>query len=561
MGTTADKLTYLNETKKKIKEAVGSKSDKFRDYIEEINHINQVKNQALANQKVLETEGEDIYVKDSAEMPCKLEIMGNTKQETREGYNLIDNIAQDASGNGVTFKVNEDKSITITGTTTQEIRSYVIAKNITFKAGTYILDIKNKTATFGIYLVKNGANFTYLGMADTATFKSFTVSEDTTFDDLHLYTTAGQKINITIYPMIYKGTTEKPYEQYGAMPSINYPSPIKVVEGSYANKIQNKNLFNINNITENQYVDYKGNTGNSSVTNTSDFIKVYKSQKVCLSYKYNTLANTGTRSFCLYDENKKVVAGGGDYNPSVKEKSITIYQDGYIKFSYDKNCYDIKLEYGDIATDYVEHQEQTKNLDFPQGIQLAKEDELQFSYTEKNGYKTIDRDSVYYVKNKDIQDLKNATFSFIADTFDTNRNRFITQELVGKIKPSTLVLCNRFVGSISSSDLYINNRLVNPSSGKISFYNSDIKTLDEWNTFVSENDLYVLYELATPVKTQITDETFINQLEDFLNSSTYEGGTKIYTISESGANPILKLKYYMSINALTNTILELGESI
>lgn len=42
--------------------------------------------------------------------------------------------------------------------------------------------------------------------------------------------------NLTFYPMLIKGTEDKPYEQYGASPSIDYPSEIKTV-GSNVNLI------------------------------------------------------------------------------------------------------------------------------------------------------------------------------------------------------------------------------------------------------------------------------------------------------------------------------------
>ena len=49
--------------------------------------------------------------------------------------------------------------------------------------------------------------------------------------------------NLIFKPMITIGTdTSKPYEQYGAMPSIDYPSKIEGIEKEIEVKIQNKNI-------------------------------------------------------------------------------------------------------------------------------------------------------------------------------------------------------------------------------------------------------------------------------------------------------------------------------
>lgn len=49
--------------------------------------------------------------------------------------------------------------------------------------------------------------------------------------------------NFTLYPMLYEGTDDKPYEQYGTMPSPDFPSEIKTVKDSVEAKVVNKNIL------------------------------------------------------------------------------------------------------------------------------------------------------------------------------------------------------------------------------------------------------------------------------------------------------------------------------
>lgn len=111
-----------------------------------------------------------------------------------------------------------------------------------------------------------------------------------------------------------------------------------------------KNLFNINDIVTSVYIETNGLIGNSSVSNISGFIKVSKGN-LTLSYEYTTLLNVGTRAYVFYDNNKSVLSGG-TYLNSNKITKLSCPQDGYVRFSYDKNVNNIQLEYGDNKTAY-----------------------------------------------------------------------------------------------------------------------------------------------------------------------------------------------------------------
>lgn len=161
----------------------------------------------------------------------------------------------------------------------------------------------------------------------------------------------GYKVEFEYRLMVVKGSytldTIGEYEPYGVMPSPDFPSPIE--------SVGRKNLFDVNSITENTYlIAGTGGTGSSSVSNVSDFIFVKANQSYYLSYSYTSLLNTAYRTLCYYDTNKNFISGISIDPASFH--TFTPTQDGYVRFSYDKNYTNIQLEKGTAATDYVPYE-------------------------------------------------------------------------------------------------------------------------------------------------------------------------------------------------------------
>lgn len=148
--------------------------------------------------------------------------------------------------------------------------------------------------------------------------------------------------DLTLYGRSTQETSTNPVS-----PSPDFPSPIE--------SVGRKNLFDVNSITENTYlIAGSGETGSSSVSNVSDYIFVKANQSYYLSYSYTSLVNTSYRALCYYDTNKNFI-NGITIDPT-SFHTFTPAQDGYIRFSYDKNYTNIQLEKGSVATDYVPYE-------------------------------------------------------------------------------------------------------------------------------------------------------------------------------------------------------------
>lgn len=176
-------------------------------------------------------EGKYIYLDDASdELITSAKFNGETSQATRSGINLVNVTATTTTTNGVTCTVNKDKSVTLNGTNNGTTSWFKLGNEFTLPAGTYTLSNGNAEAIYSKAIFYDDAhNFTTANIT-TATFTSNVTIKP------YIRINAGASFNnLTIYPMIVEGTytaeTMPNYEQYGVMPSPDYPSEIENVKG------------------------------------------------------------------------------------------------------------------------------------------------------------------------------------------------------------------------------------------------------------------------------------------------------------------------------------------
>lgn len=201
--------------------------------------------------------GNSIHVEDSGTLDFDWKIKGGYKQATREGYNLFQIHFASKTVGGVTVVTNEDKSIVANGTMTAAWLNF-IQYDITDKLEdleTYTIWQKNyATGLGGIYLqirqteIENPTKFVdYYSASKKVTF---TVDKSKYKYTANLQTAGKTETfnNYTNAYMLYKGTEDKPYEQYGVSPSPDYPSEIETV-GSDTNRFDLISYYNSANVT------------------------------------------------------------------------------------------------------------------------------------------------------------------------------------------------------------------------------------------------------------------------------------------------------------------------
>lgn len=191
-----------------------------------------------------EESGESIDLEDSSEARFnKFEIGGNHKQETREGYNLLNmSKAKGGTSNGITCSVNSNGSYSYVGTATNN------AINV-FMLGYYGENVPTlfKLAP-GTYYIKDVLLFNNTQSINSKKDQFFwTINEETNITGVRaVQAEIGKTYNEIKYPIVALSNKEVKWEPYGAMPSLEFPSEIKTVKDNANVVVCNENLLYIN---------------------------------------------------------------------------------------------------------------------------------------------------------------------------------------------------------------------------------------------------------------------------------------------------------------------------
>lgn len=349
--------------------------------------------------------GESIDLNDSAEMRLQsLEIGGNSRQKTREGYNKLNiNIATNTTNN-VVMTNNNDGSYTFSGTANAAYFK-LLASNINITencvgSGTGTLN----NATLAVQFRKNGASSDTYANLQGANFGAGDVIKQ-----IYVQASANAVISGTIYPMINAGTTIKDFEEFGASPSPNYPSEVESCG-------DNINLADLSKFEDNHTINTTGEVisynGRIATTNPID---VKDKKEAIISY-----STTKSVSFiyALFKDNTLIKREVGLINKTVIDTSTG--NKLYVSL-YDCNKSDIdwiKIEPGSTPTLYSKYGQ--GNINF----EMCNKNFLEFNISNNNAIKTLNKDGTLTVENEGS--VTNVTF----------------KDLTGKILAGTYTFSN-----------------------------------------------------------------------------------------------------------------------
>lgn len=364
-----NKNTEQDETINTINESISSIQAKDEAQDTEIDKqsdlIQKLKDNCI---NVTTEEATSLQVQDASTLPAKLDVRGNQRQEAREGYNVLQNKLTSTTINGVAFTINEDKSITLNGTATNSIIANLLTGQYNDNDATSPLIIPDNITNYRLSGCPSGGSWsTYkldiyaedneLIATDLGEGANIQKESDTILNLLRvrIIVYAGAVLNnVTFYPMIIYGAENKPYEQYGASPSINYPSEIKAF-GDNVNMFDKDNANKINatpsagTIIESSngksfYLEIKPNTdysisrkvvGQRFTASTTTQVPA-----VGVSTNQNVQNNTGNEIHIKAGENDKYLLVYYLYNSTENEEEILS---------------SIKVEEGEEATAYSKY--------------------------------------------------------------------------------------------------------------------------------------------------------------------------------------------------------------
>lgn len=294
------KITLNKESIKEIQ----SENERLREDIKSIATIG-------------EASGENIHLEDSSNARCELEIGGNHQQDTREGYNFLDlsNFSTQTK-NGVTATKNEDGSIKLVGTNSGDTFNINLS-TINGEIGDYIVSgvTGGSRETYFLAIVQTGVK-TFAEVTNGSS--NFSLTEETTIA-ANIYIVKGATINTTIYPMMIKGTENKPYEQYGASPSLDFPSELKAVGDD----------INILNDTIFARKGYYNGTAGATIKKVNSTTRLLTDEDISVISNKDIAISLGTDKALMYnvfeiDENDVIIKNNMSSNN--KDKTIKLQE-------------------------------------------------------------------------------------------------------------------------------------------------------------------------------------------------------------------------------------------
>ncbi len=312
--------------------------------------------------------GEYIHVEDSSNCRAKIEISGNSEQETRSGKNYLNTLAKYKSGekvtvDGITYTFNEDGSITCNGTATAD-------SVLTFSSNLQTINGSGKKIVGMITGTQVPAKLSILAYTSDWSKNTFELLSNV---NKNITINMQENIDYAIFRIIaYKGTTlnnqtiyyqildtsvnDLTYEQYGVSPSPGYPSEIKTV-GDNINLYPGWESGTVN-ITSGEKVD------DPWYIRCKDFIPIDYGVFYTISQINSVNFDDMNCSMRLYDKDKKYL--GSQYVGDFFKQSLTFTVNNLnVKYiipvasngkTIPQNAKtNIKLEKGTVAASYSKY--------------------------------------------------------------------------------------------------------------------------------------------------------------------------------------------------------------
>lgn len=556
-----------------------------------------------------QAEGESINITDSANLPMILRPQGQIIQDTRNGYNLLPlykyiDVGFTKTINGVTITVLDNFSIKVTGkrTSNAPIDFYIFGQftstaEVLKLNGVYTFSISENPYTGIRAFLLHNSNI----CLDTNT-NNKVISEELeniTVSALLIRIETDNELNEIIYPMLYEGSEEKEYEEYGQMPSTNFPSPIKNVEGNYKILNRNKNYFNfIKNVDKQTYIGITtscySNTIKANGTSTqagsplNEPIQFLKKgyYKVSINLDRSKVINIdNNKAYAIYfrDYEKNIITGfasNTNINSNISvinlklDEDITLTAQLFVNApGITFNDLEIKIQIEKVEeganTDIVEPELKELNLDIPEGIKLyGKEDGFVYLTEEQATELKVDGEGWYTVNNYNERDFSKEPLltgktagPFVQGyyiIFDDIKGR---ASLDGNIIYSThqkqKIPANP---SVDAEWLKLDGNLIGqlyPSTHIGVYINYAPETKQEFVDWFNNLAPIIIYPLKKPAYTKITDKNFIKQLEESQKVFAYEGVTNIDTYStddKEKAPLIISAEYLKSQKTINKRI-------
>lgn len=497
--------------------------------------------------------GEFMHLTDSAKSSCKVDLKGNTKQETRTGKNLFN--IETATMYAGTKELTSDKTGFILRKSTNRVNNYALTKAL--QAGTYTIYFKLKIENSTFNQQNVGFSFKNLaqdnvGATVTATSNetyALKVTTDQEVSFLYCFINNGENANcvatITDF-MILEGehTNDESYEKYGASPSLDYPSEIETLKDSVkvtacsANEldltkltITEKPNIEIDNISANEVMFHAIN--NTATSYYLRFKTTLKEGTYYLRKLYEMLEGTavsgnngsGVMFISKSDWSKEFVrlyanSERGSFTLTEDtEVFITLMlaksENGKIRF------YNLILSKDDV--DFVKHEQNSVTVPIQQEM-------LTNDYLDKTNKKEVHNFRKIILDETQNYTLLTTTENYLRFMLDLNKTSDLKNGF--KVYCENLKVVKQTTSNSVNEEKIIERDISLDKQLQIVILKSRLAepTVEGLKQYLATNNIVAYCELEEPTKLDLTQEQ-IEVLEKLDEMQTYKNITNITTDS------------------------------
>ena len=447
MGTTSEKLTYLNTTKGLIKDSINLtnanilSTDTFKSYATKLREglIDIINNGTddLYNSFPKAT-GTDtsVTLSNTYEAPMKLDYYGDTQQDSYTGKNKCGIPNQTTSINDVSVTVN-DGEITLNGTASTNGTLYFTPIKTTILNNKVYINIIYVSGTVS---TTNPPNFNVRNASTQAAIFSRNLSNEnsygaSTFQNeteviFGIYVRTGNVFdNYKFKPQVTIGTSEdyeyEPYVGGIASPNSDYPQDIKVVTRSQSISVNGKNFLSYT-LSSLKLINTLGTWNGNVYTHNGINFTINDD----LTIKTNGTASSG--AYLILNSNLNLTNGtnyiingcpsGGAYNTY----ALRLYT-GSNYVSQTGNDVSFTYENQDLVRINVFQGTQVSDLIFKPMIRLASDSDDTYKPYKNETY-TIDLGTIELCKMGDYQDfIKKSTGKNLFDKTTITNGKVIAR--------------------------------------------------------------------------------------------------------------------------------------
>jgi hypothetical protein len=449
--------------------------------------------------------------------------------------------------------VNSDGSFTLNGTATSGANvdyNHEDGYYIHLEQGkTYTLSVNNAGIYWRLRKVSENTNIATIDSPSTSRTFTANATEDAFLYFVILNNSSFSSTNYKV--QLEKGSTATDYEPYvGGIPSPNpdYPQSIQTVTGRQVVKVEGKNLLNVkdNLKTYSNGLDFSFSDNKlvASGTPTVGYANVTNEIDVDLpagdyTFSISNAVNHRVYVRVWYEDSTYtdlfLINAGSTSRTSTLVKKVERIRVDFSMMAVGtaiNESFALQLEKGSTATDYEPYHKESIEINLG-SIELCKISDYQ--------------DYIY----KDGDDWKvhkeNTKATFNGTEAGWNATGQAAPYFISLAEMASSNYCDGISTHFKNRKAYPNNAgefAIRTEGRTISFNKSGLASMDEWLSWLGNNNVTAYYPLAARLVTDtaITDQTLIAQLEALVKGGSEEGTTYIKV---SATDPNLPAKLYV----------------